>query len=308
MTKKKEAEGLARDIVRLRIAQMLVNEHYKMGKFKVPIHLALGHETIAVTLTTSLKTNDALVLSHRNIAYNLARTKSFKKILTEYFLGKEGLAEGKLGSMNLADPRSGIIYSSSILGNNFPVASGIALARKKRGDKSVTFVLGGDGSMEEGAFYESLVLAHSLELPIVFIIENNEWSMATQIHERRKEIRLDLFAKSIGVTYQKLSGNNPLAYMKALAGVRKRAEKKGPVLLEVTLQTLGDWMTEDGPGKKRVVNYHAGPTKVVDMKHPLLFIRESSADPLHTLKRIIGEKKLSSMIEEEKTRIEKEIA
>ena len=84
--------NIAKEVLRLRHSQMIVNEKYKSGLFKVPIHLALGHEAIAVAVDSVMEANDKLVCSHRNIHYNLARAKVLKPILDEYLLKKEGLA------------------------------------------------------------------------------------------------------------------------------------------------------------------------------------------------------------------------
>src|SRR3989344_108092 len=123
-------EKIAEETLRLRLGQILINEEYKAGKFKIPVHLAMGHEAVAVALNHVLEEGDKLVLSHRNIEFNLARLGKLRPILDEYLLKPTGLAGGKLGSMNLINPARGIIYTSSILGNNFPVAAGIAMAEK----------------------------------------------------------------------------------------------------------------------------------------------------------------------------------
>ena len=113
---------VARNILRLRLSQMIINEKYKAGRFKIPIHLALGHETIAVAVDLVMHDNDKLVLSHRNIHYNLARIRTLKEEIEEYCLSDKGLACGRQGSMNLSNPARGISYSSSILGNNFAIS------------------------------------------------------------------------------------------------------------------------------------------------------------------------------------------
>lgn len=106
---------------------MIINEKIKIGNFNIPIHLALGHEAIAVAVDSIMEEDDQLVLSHRNIHYHLARTKLLKPELDEYLLKKDGVAAGQLGSMNLANEEKNIVYTSSILGNNLAVAAGIAL-------------------------------------------------------------------------------------------------------------------------------------------------------------------------------------
>ena len=77
---------IAYDILRIRLGQIVINEEYKKGNFKIPIHLAFGHESIAVAISNIMENNDKLILSHRNIAYNLAREGSLKPIIDEYFL------------------------------------------------------------------------------------------------------------------------------------------------------------------------------------------------------------------------------
>src|SRR3989344_6120066 len=193
--KNKPDINIAKEVLRLRFSQMMVNEKYKAGLFKIPIHLAIGHEAIAVAVSSIMEKNDKLVCSHRNIHYNLARAGALKPILDEYLLKKEGLAGAKLGSMNLANASKNIVYTSSILGNNLPVAAGLALAEKVKGG-GVVMVETGDGAIEEGSFYESMLFMKSHALPVLVIVENNGWSLATEISERRAEVNLSKFAET----------------------------------------------------------------------------------------------------------------
>ena len=167
---------IAKQVLRLRLSQMIINERYKKGDFKIPIHLAFGHEAIAVAVDSVMQKDDKLVLSHRNIHYNLARCHGLKAELEEYYLNKSGLAQGRLGSMNLSNPGKNIVYSSSILGNNFAVGSGLALGEKVNKSEGVVIIVTGDGAMEEGSFYESLLFQKSNNLSVLIIIENNQCS------------------------------------------------------------------------------------------------------------------------------------
>ena len=99
---------LAQEILRLRHSQMLINERYKAREFRLPIHLALGHEAIAVALASVLGEGDQLLLSHRNLHYNLARNGSLRAIVDEFLLRDTGLAGGMYGSMNLINPADGV--------------------------------------------------------------------------------------------------------------------------------------------------------------------------------------------------------
>lgn len=277
--------------------QIQINQKYKEKKFKIPIHLALGHEAIAIAINKVMSAKDNLILSHRNIAYNLARIGSLKPILNEYLLEKNGLMEGKLGSMNLINPNKGIIYSSSILGNSFAVTIGVSLSHEMYQSEGITIVLGGDGSIEEGSFHESLLMLKSLNLSALVIIENNEWSMSTRIHERRHPINLQKFCEAYDIKYVKLEGNNPFAYIEILESLRESSLKtKSPICIEVMVTTLGDWTMEtpDFPNGK-FINYHAGPTPSIDLSHGLSPIRKTNEDPIYVLEQIFEKTELDQI-------------
>lgn len=283
---------IAKEVLRVRMSQLLVNEEYKKGAFVIPIHLALGHEAVAVAISRCMRDADALVLSHRNIHYNLARLGRLGPILAEYRLKAEGVGAGAMGSMNLANPGRGIAYTSSILGNNLGVAAGLAFAHRLRGTGGVVFVETGDGAMEEGAFYEALEFAASRRLAMVALVENNEWSLATHISERRCDISLERLCGAFAITHIALEGNDVYRYIEALAGARDSAAAGGPVCVDVRIHTLGGWIkkTSDCP-QGRYVNYHAGPAANISADDwPL--IESSDADPVFVLVRRFGEARL----------------
>jgi len=286
-------------LLRIRLGQMMVNEKYKNGDFKVPIHLALGHEAIAVAVDSVMTEDDKLILDHRNIHYNIAREKKLKPEIDEYMLRDTGLAGGQLGSMNLANEAKGIAYTSSILGNNMPVAAGIALGAKVKVTEAVTIVVTGDGAMEEGTFYESLVFAKSNDLPMIFIIENNQWSLATTIEQRRCAIDVEKLTESLGIAYEKLTSNDVYDYVDTLEILRQHAlSNKEPICVEVVVTTLGDWRlkSEEYPDGK-FINYHAGPAPTVKLDEGPL-IRQSEQDPIFVMQNRVGKEELNRMTDE----------
>ena len=282
--------SLATNIIRLRQSQLLVNERLKSGDFVIPIHLAIGHEAIAVAVSETMVNEDKLFLTHRNIHYNLARSKSLRSELDEYYLRDSGVCSGAMGSMNLAITEEGVAYTSSILGNNMPVAVGYSLGNKNRGSKSVVFVVTGDGAIEEGTFYESLVFARTNELSTVFLVENNEWSLGTRIEERRSDINLEHMAKAVDAHYLSLKGNHVSHYLSELQSVRKRSlETKMPIIVEVELTTLGYWFLDQSGGDDgKFINYHAGPAPTT-MIQDLPWLVESDADPVYVLRSILDD-------------------
>lgn len=303
-------EKIIHNEIKIRISQMIINEEYKNGKFKIPIHLAFGHEAIATAIDHVMKDEDKLILTHRNIAYNLSRLNRIKPIMDEYFLKTTGLMNGKTGSMNLINPNKGIIYASSILGNNFAVAVGVAMGQKIKEKNNLTIVLGGDGSLEEGSFHESLMMFKSLRIPGFIIIENNEWSMSTKIEERRCDIDLQKFCDAENIKFLKLADNNPLEYIEKLSEMREYSISNNElVCIEIFVTTLGDWIIEhpEYPDGK-FINYHAGPAPMINLEKCPIIIKEGSMDPIFVLKSIFDEKEIEYISDKVRSELKDELA
>jgi TPP-dependent pyruvate/acetoin dehydrogenase alpha subunit len=257
--------------------QHLINEGMKNKKIGLTVHMAFGHEAIAVAVSEAMKAGDQLVLTHRNVSYNLAREGALKPLYLEYQQKTTGLAAGKLGTMNLANPAKGLVYTSSILGNDMPVACGLALGHQLAKRDSLVIVLTGDGAMEEGTFYESLVLAKSQKLKVMFMVENNKYAMSSTIDERRCQIDIAQMAKAVDAPYLKLSGNWVADYAARLQQARQAIlEQSGPMCVEVDLMNL---------------NRHAGPTPgwptdpmQIHFNNGLI-VQESEYDPVFVLKQ-----------------------
>ena len=279
-------QSLTIELIRTRMVMLAVNSKTRQKSFKIPLHLGLGHEAIAVALTAIKEEQDCLLLSHRNMHYNVANQPDAKKIVDEYLLEKTGARKGQYGSMNLINPERGLIYTSSILGNNLCVAAGIAKGNQcqekvQNSPASATFVVTGDGAMEEGAFYESLLMAKTAKVPMIIIVENNGWSMYTQIHERRFPINLEALGASLNVPFMQLKGNDVVEYAEKLTVFRQKAvDEQTPVIIEVFIHTLGDYWTEDVPGgPSRIINYHHGlAPKIEQVNRPE--IEENEHDPI----------------------------
>lgn len=296
-------------IIWLRLAQVIVNQRYKNGDFKVPVHLAMGHETIAVAIDAIMATHDSLFLTHRNIHYNLVKMGTLREELDEYYLRNDGLANGHLGSMNLSNADKNINYTSSILGNNLPVGCGYALGNRVRNNHGVVFIVTGDGAIEEGAFYESLLFLKSNNLPCVIVVENNEWSLATRISERRANINLMKLAESLDVEYMLLSGNDPFDYQDKMNKNKQKAlENSSPVIVEVQLTTLGYWyLKNDEHPDGKFINYHGGPApEVEEQEYPLL--ASSNDDPLFVLNKYLSKDELFQISNELSFQLKEELS
>ncbi len=281
-----ETEAIA--LIRLRHWQHLLNEMLKAKHFRIPVHLAFGHEAAAVGMDLTMQPDDALCLTHRNGAYNLARSKSLESELTHYRLEKRDDRSAHMASMNLAMDDTGIAYTSSILGNNMAVGVGIAMNRKVDSRPGVVFILTGDGAMEEGVFWESLIFARSHSLRIVVVLENNDFSLGSTIAQRRCPVDLSLVCRGIGVNYCNAHGAALPEVKEALACARGRASAGDPALVELNISTF---------------NQHAGPTpgwaedpRRIAIEDGLL-LGQDPDDPLMHLEQAIGTKAFSQIAE-----------
>ena len=268
----KEIYNLA---LKSRVFQLQINELIKKKQFKLPIHLALGHEFVSAIVKTNFNNKDKLLLSHRNIHFSSIFSKNVLKKYLGLSIQKNTKHYKSEGSMNYTDKNANIPYSSSVLGNNLSVACGVAKANKDKG--GVTICVTGDGAIEEGAFYECLILSKYLRLPLIFLIENNNWSMATSIKERRSSINFNYLAKSIGINYYKFKRlnikKNIFNYKIAVDQCRKN---KLPIICEFEVKTLGSFIS---CGKK--IHYHHGPMKLESKNN---IIGNPKDDIIHNIK------------------------
>ena len=200
--------------------------------------------------------------------------------------------------MNLANVEKNIVYSSSILGNNFAVGSGVALGEAVNKSNGVVITVTGDGAMEEGSFYEALLFHRSNNLSTIIIIENNQWSLGTRIEERRSTINIKKMAEALGAGYLKLKGNDPFDYAEKMKAVRDHVSKnKATICVEVELTTLGSWYMEtpDFPQGK-FINYHAGPAPTVDLSNDPVIVK-SKEDPVHVVKQYFSGDKFEMCVD-----------
>lgn len=267
------------DVLCIRYWHHLLNEMLKDKKFKIPIHLGFGHEAAAVAMDRAMNPDDRLCLSHRNAAYNLARSKSLNAVLERYQLSRPSTAGAHMGSMNLAVEGVGIAYSSSILGNNLAVAAGIAMHRSLVHKPGVIFVVTGDGAMEEGIFWETLIFSRSHKLPLVVVVENNDFSMSSTISQRRSNIDLAHVCAGAGIQYIKAAGAVLHEAKDALGAARVSAAAGAPACVELNLSTFCQ---------------HAGPTPGWP-DDPLriaiedgLLLEDTPRDPLYHIRNALG--------------------
>lgn len=195
--KKQYFKPILENLIKIRLIEEKIVDEYPKQEMRCPVHLSIGQEASSVGVCLNLKKNDQIVLSHRSHAAYLAKGGSRKKMIAELYGKKYGTNFGKAGSMHLFDKEKGVLASIPIVSSGIPMAVGAALKFKLKKLKNIAVAFFGDGSVEEGIFYESVNFAAAKKLPVFFVCENNNYSCYTNLNERQPKGLL----KKIGIPF-----------------------------------------------------------------------------------------------------------
>ncbi len=242
-----------RDMLRIRLVEESIAERYAEQEMRCPVHLSIGQEATAVGVCHALQHTDRVFSTHRCHAHYLAMDGSLKAMLAEIYGKAAGCVGGRGGSMHLADPDKGIIASVPIVASSIPLAVGAALADQIDGKKSVSVAFFGDASVEEGVFHESANFASLRKLPVLFVCENNLYSVYTPLRDRQPPRPLIELARAYGMSGVSADGNNVVAVFKAAQEAVERARQgAGPTFL--VLDTYR-WREHCGPNFDNHIGY-----------------------------------------------------
>ncbi|MGQ9674826.1 MAG: pyruvate dehydrogenase (acetyl-transferring) E1 component subunit alpha [Chloroflexota bacterium] len=208
-------------------------EMYALGKIGGFTHLYIGQEAVAVGAISTLRPDDYVISNYREHGHAIAKGSDPKRIMAELFGKDTGLSRGRGGSMHLFDAEHGFLGGYAIVGGGMPLAAGVALAISYRGADQVVLCFFGDGAINEGAFHESLNLAAIWRLPVVFIIENNQFAMGTAVEKVTLVKDLYQRACAYGIPGDQADGMDVLGVRQATRTAVERARSgEGPTLLE----------------------------------------------------------------------------
>jgi TPP-dependent pyruvate/acetoin dehydrogenase alpha subunit len=144
------------DMLRIRMVEESIAEHYNEQMMRCPVHLSIGQEAIAVGVCQHLKPEDLVLSGHRCHAHYLAKGGDLKKMLAELYGRSTGCCRGKGGSMHLIDLNAGFLGATPIVGSTIPIAVGAAMGTAMQEQAKVVVAFFGDGAIEEGVFHESV--------------------------------------------------------------------------------------------------------------------------------------------------------
>ena len=193
----------------VREVETQISLKYQEGNIRCPTHLSIGQEAPPSVLSQYLTHRDFAVSTHRSHAHYLAKGGDLLGMLAEIYGLPQGCSKGRGGSMHLADKSVGFMGSSAIVGNSIPVGTGLGHAAKlsKMGQISVVYL--GDAAVEEGVFFESANFAATAELPVLFLCENNGYSVYADFKGRQPlDRKIHEMVGAMGVQSSQVSSYN----------------------------------------------------------------------------------------------------
>lgn len=248
-------ENLLAAMLRIRRVEEAIAVRYAEQEMRCPTHLCIGQEAIAVGVCDALTRKDKVFSNHRAHGHYLAKGGDLKAMIAELYGRATGCCGGRGGSMHLIDMDAGFMGATPIVGGTIPVAVGSAWASVLQGRGEVTVVFFGDGCFEEGVMHESLNFSALHRLPIVFICENNDFSVYTPLKLRQPQRPIHTLAAAHGLSATGGDGND-VDTVRALAQQAIAAARagEGPQFLE--LRTFR-WREHCGPNFDHELNYRS---------------------------------------------------
>jgi pyruvate dehydrogenase E1 component alpha subunit len=230
-------------------AEMLYQKGNKIGGF---FHQYSGQEPVAVGSIGVLRENDYIITAYRDHGHALARGMSAKEGMAE-LLGKvTGCSKGKGGSMHFFDAEKGFLGGHAIVGSHIPLAAGVAFASKYRGEDRVCLCYLGDGAINQGGVHEALNMAALWKLPVIYIVENNQYAMGTSV--ARSSAVMDLTTRCAvpyGIPGFSINGNDIELMAKTTREAANRARSgEGPTFIDAQTYRYKGHSISD-PGKYR---------------------------------------------------------
>ncbi|MBT2399310.1 thiamine pyrophosphate-dependent dehydrogenase E1 component subunit alpha [Streptomyces sp. ISL-100] len=239
---------LIRDMVRIRTAEEILADYYRdEQEMRTPTHFSIGQEATAVGVCSATTTEDWVYSGHRSHAPYLAKGGDLEALVAELYGKEDGCAHGRGGSMHVMDQSVGFAGSAAILGEMISVAVGSGWTFARAGEERVALTFFGEGAADEGVFAESLNFAAVHRIPVVFVCENNLYSISSPLSVRHAEgTSVHGRAEAAGVRALSVDGNDVFAVQAAARDAVEHARRgEGPVLLELATYR---WRAHVGPG------------------------------------------------------------
>ena len=247
-----EKIGFLREMLRIRRFEQQALKYYNQGLMGGFLHLYIGQESVAVGTASLMNGKDEIITAYRDHGHGLAVGMEMNPCMAELFGKGTGCSKGKGGSMHFFAPDKHYWGGHGIVGGQAPLGMGLAFALKYKGIKGCAVAFLGDGAVNQGVFSECLNMAALFDLPVVFVIENNGYSMGTSL-ERSSAIRHSLASRAEGFDVDwSLCGGFDLYELRANLGavMEKARSKSRPHVLEVATYRYYGHSVADANAKK----------------------------------------------------------
>ncbi len=260
-------------MLRIRLIEQEIARRYPEGKMRCPTHLSVGQEAPAVAVCSQLTPSDQVVSTHRSHAHYLAKGGNLNRMVAELYGKESGCSSGRGGSMHLVDRQAGFVGSTAIVGNSIPIGVGIGLSLALHGSTAISVVFLGEGSTEEGVFYESINFAVVRKIPVLFVCENNLYSVYSPLGNRQPQGRkISQFVYSLGATAFEAADSSFAEVFKSTdAAVKFVRTNRLPAFLEIPTYR---WLEHCGPNDDDALGYRpCGELAEWLAKDPLVLLR-----------------------------------
>jgi pyruvate dehydrogenase E1 component alpha subunit len=232
---KRDQEYLSyyRKMVMIRQFETLAGELFAASKIPGFIHLSIGQEASAVGVGSCLRTDDYLTTTHRGHGHMITKGADLKKMVAELFGKKTGYCKGKGGSMHIADFSLGILGANGVVGGGLPIITGAGFSIKMRKTDQVAVCFFGDGAANRGTVHEAMNMASIWKLPVIFVVENNQYASTTPQGYACAVSDISIRAAAYNMPGVAVDGNNLLKVREvALEAVQRARKGEGPSLIE----------------------------------------------------------------------------
>ncbi len=233
-TQHADMRTMFRSMILIRRFEERASEEYMAGRIGGFLHLAIGEEAAVVGTVTALRPDDPLTSTYREHGQALARGSDPRAVMAELLGKSTGLCGGRGGSMHLMDKGRAFYGGYGIVGGSIPLGLGLAYAIRYRGGDQVAVTMFGDGATNQGVVAECFNMAGLWDLPIVFLILNNQYGMGTSLERSAAEADLYTRAEAYGIPAWKVDGMDVLAVRDAVTEAARIArEERNPACVEL---------------------------------------------------------------------------
>lgn len=223
-----------RDMLLIRKFEEKTGQLYIQQKFGGFCHLYIGQEAIVVGTASACEPEDKHMTAYRDHGHPIALGTDPRVLMAELYGRKTGCSKGKGGSMHFFDKSKNFMGGHGIVGAQIAMGAGVGFAEKYKGTKNVAFVSMGDGAVRQGALHETFNMAMMWKLPVVFIIENNNYAMGTSVQRTTNVTDLSKIGLSYDMPSKVVNGMRPEDVHNAIEEAAKRARNDGgPTLLDI---------------------------------------------------------------------------